>query len=213
MPARAPAKAPATVLADIPVVRAAALPGASGGGSWSYESLLGVLAEVSEETPSGAVSFVTEIIIEAQRRREPVAWVSGTQSIFFPPDMAARGVELSAVAVIRAGGETDSLTAAEWLAGSGAFGLLVVDAEGEWNVSDASLGRVQKLAERNQCAVLFLTRKRRNDPSLGSRISVRGFVARSGAAPFVTDICTVKDKRSNTSTRQRRQYNGPPGMY
>ena len=56
--------------------------------------------------------------------------MSGTDTIFFPPDLAARGVELAAVAVIRVGGETESLTAAEWLAGSGAFGLLVVDAEG-----------------------------------------------------------------------------------
>jgi recombination protein RecA len=204
---------PARALADIPVVRAATLEKPSGGGSWSYESLVGVLAEVSEETPSGSLSFVTEIIVEAQCQREPVAWVSGTDSIFFPPDLAARGVDLPAVAVIRVGGETDSLTATEWLAGSGAFGLLVVDAQGRWNVSDASLGRIQKLAERNQSAVLFLTRKRRQDPSLGSRISVRGFVTRSGAAPFIVDICTVKDKRSNSSTRQRRQYNGPSGMY
>ena len=131
----------------------------------------------------------------------------------FPPDLAARGVELGAVAVIRAGGETGSLTAAEWLAGSGAFGLLVVDAEGRWNVSDSSLGRIQKLAERSQCAVVFLTRKQRHEPSLGSRISVRGLVTRSGTAPFNVDIRTVKDKRSNSSTRQRRQYNGPPGMH
>ena len=84
---------------------------------------------------------------------------------------------------------------------------------GQWNVSDASLGRIQKLAERSQCAVLFLTRKQRHDPSLGSRISVRGLVTRSGAAPFIVDIHTIKDKRSNTSARQRRQFNGPPGMH
>jgi recombination protein RecA len=203
----------AQALADIPVVRAADLARAAGGGSWKYESLVGVLAEVSEERPSGAVSFVTEIIVEAQTRNEPVAWVSGADSIFFPPDLAARGVDVSAVAVIRAGGENESLTAAEWLAGPAAIGLLIVDAEGQWNVSESSLGRILKLAEKNQCAVIFLTRKRRHEPSLGSRIAVRGCIERSGTLPLIVDITTVKDKRSNSSTRQRRQYNGPSGMY
>jgi len=44
---------------------------------------------VSEEVPSGAVSFAAEIIAEAQTQNEPVAWVTGTGSIFFPPDLIA----------------------------------------------------------------------------------------------------------------------------
>jgi hypothetical protein len=200
-------------LADIPVFRAARLKSATGGGSWRFDSLVGVLAEVSEEAPSGALSFVAEIIAEAQGQNEPVAWVAGTQSIFFPPDLVERGVDLSAVAVIRVGGEPDSLTAVEWLVRSGSIGLVVVDCEGRWNVSDGPLGRIQKLAERNLCAVVFLTRKDRTEPSLGSRISFRGCVTSSSAGPFVIDVHTVKDKRSNSSSRQSRQYHGPSGMY
>ncbi len=200
-------------LAEIPVFRAATLKKSPTEGSWRLENLVGVLAEISEETPSGAVSFVAEIIAEAQDQNEPVAWVAGTDSIFFPPDLRDRGIDLSALAVIRAGGETESLTAAEWLIGSGAMGLVLVDIMGQGNVNDASLGRILKLAERSQCAVVFLTRKPPHDPSLGSRISLRGCISRSGASPFVVNISTVKDKRSNTSSRQRRQYNGPSGMY
>ncbi len=200
-------------LAEIPVFRAATLKKSPAEGSWRLENLVGVLAEISEETPSGAVSFVAEIIAEAQDQNEPVAWVAGTDSIFFPPDLRDRGIDLSALAVIRAGGETESLTAAEWLIGSGAMGLVLVDIMGQGNVNDASLGRILKLAERSQCAVVFLTRKPPHDPSLGSRISLRGCISRSGASPFVVNISTVKDKRSNTSSRQRRQYNGPSGMY
>ena len=200
-------------LADIPVFRAVSLKAAASGGSWNFDNLVGVLSEISEEKPSGAVSFAAGIIAEAQSQNEPVAWVAGTNSIFFPPDLLTRGVDLSAIAVVRAGGETASLTAAEWLVRSGAMGLVIVDCEGEWNVSDASLGRILKLAEKSLCAVVFLTRKRRHDPSLGSRISLRGCVTRSGAGPFVIDIHTVKDKRSNSSLRQSRQYHGPSGMY
>jgi hypothetical protein len=200
-------------LADIPVFRAASMKAATGGGSWRFENLVGVLAEISEETPSGAVSFAAEIIFEAQGRNEPVAWVAGTGSIFFPPDLLTRGIDVSAVAVVRAGGEAESLTAAEWLVRSGAMGLVIVDCEGRWVVSDASLGRILKLAERNLCAVVFLTRKRRQDPSLGSRVSLRGCVVRSAGGGFAIDVHTVKDKRSNSGSRQSRQYHGPSGLY
>jgi hypothetical protein len=200
-------------LADIPVFRAAALRKAAGGGSWQFDNLVGILAEVSEEVPSGAVSFAAEIIAEAQAQNEPVAWVTGTESVFFPPDLQSRGVNLSAVAVIRVNGETDSLMAAEWLVRSGAMGLVIVDLDAHGNVTDASLGRLLKLAERNLCAVLFLTRKRGQAPSLGSRISLRGCITRSGNGPFAIDIRTTRDKRTNSSSRQSRQYHGPLGMY
>jgi hypothetical protein len=200
-------------LSDIPVFRAATLRKAAGGASWRFGSLIGILAEVSEERPSGAVSFAADIIAEAQAQNEPVAWVTGTESIFFPPDLRSRGVDLSAVAVIRVSGETDSLTAAEWLVRSGAMGLVIVDLDVHGNVTDASLGRLLKLAERNLCAVLFLTRKRGQDPSLGSRISLRGCISRSGSGPFVMDIRTTKDKRFNTDSRQSRWYHGPSGMH
>ena len=200
-------------IADIPVFRAADLKGAPGGGSWKYDNLVGVLAEVSEEAAWGALSFAAEIIADAQDQSEPAAWVAGARSVFYPPDLSDRGIDLSALVVVRAGGESDSLTAAEWLLRSGSIGLVILDADGQWSVSDACLGRLQKLAEKSRCAVVFLTRKKRSDPSLGSRISLRGCVTRAGTAGFHIDIHTVKDKRSNASARMSRQYNGPSGMH
>ena len=200
-------------LADIPVFRAAQLKAGPGGGAWRWENLVGALSEISEEAPSGALSFVTEIIAAAQGQNDPVAWVAGTQSIFFPPDLMKRGIDLSALAVIRAGADADSLTAAEWLVRSGAFGLVIIDCEGAWSVSDGLLGRIQKLAERNVCAVVFLTRKRPSEPSLGSRISLRGCITRTHAEPLAIAIDTIKDKKSNSRSRQGRKYNGPSGMY
>jgi len=198
---------------DTAIFPAVRLRPAPAGGSWAFASLVGILAEISEEAPSGALSFVAEVIAEAQRRGEPVAWVAGSDSIFFPPDLSRRGVDLAALAVIRAGGQDDSLVATEWLARSAALGLVIVDCEGSWNVNDAALGRIQKLAERGQCAVVFLTRKLASDPSLGSRIALRGCISRCGADPFLIELRTAKDKRSNSSSPQRRQYHGPPGMH
>ena len=199
-------------IADLPVFRAAGLKASKSCGSWGLENLVGILAEISEETPSGAVSFVAEIIGEAQTRNEPVAWVAGMDSVFFPPDFHQRGIDLSAVAVVRVQGETDSLTAAEWLIRSGAMGLVIVDLGGNTEVNDASLGRILKLAERNLCAVVFLTQKRALDPSLGSRISLRGCITRSPVRPLAIDIQTIKDKRASSRGRQSRQYSGHAGM-
>jgi recombination protein RecA len=210
MPARSLAPQP---LSEIPVFRAAQMRASSGAGTWRFENLVGILAEISEETACGAVSFVTEIMLEAQGRNEPVAWVAGVSTTWYPPDLAERGVDLGAVALIRAGGEDESLTATEWLVRSGAPGLVIVDAEGAWKATDASLGRIQKLAERSRCAVVFLTRKCAHEPSLGSRISLRGCITRSGSEPFHIAINIVKDKRSNVSSRQIRQYHGPSGMH
>ncbi len=200
-------------VSDIDVFRATELKAADRGASWAFDGLVGILAEISEENASGAVSFAAEIIAEAQAHNEPVAWVAGSDSVFFPPDLAERGIVLSAVAVIRVGGEADSLTATEWLVRSGALGLVIVDTEAAWNVSDSALGRLQKLAEHSRTAVLFLTRKRSCHPSLGSRITLRGSMTRSDAGPFQVHIHALKDKRSNMSARQTRQYNGPPGLY
>lgn len=197
----------------IPVVRAADLKPPSSGGSWSFSSLVGLLSEISEETPCGALSFAAEIILEAQACGEPVAWVAAPDSTFFPPDLELRGIDLSAVALVRTGeGASGSLAAAEWLARSGAIGLLIVDCAGSWNVEDSALGRVQKLAERGQCAVVFLTRKPCSTPSLGSRISVRGCVSRAAGQPFLIDIHSAKDKRSVPGPRFRRCYHAPPGL-
>jgi hypothetical protein len=183
------------------------------GSIWHYDSLVGLLSEISEETASGALSFAAEIIGDAQAHGETVAWVAGTDSVFYPPDFSERGIDLSAVTVIRAGGEAGALTAAEWILRSAGIGLVIVDAGAGWKVSDSALGRLQKLSENGRAALVFLTRKRSHDPALGSRISLRGCVTGSGTSPLQVVIHAVRDKRSNSSSRETRQYEGPPGMH
>ncbi len=203
---------PAKLLGEIPVVRAADLKPPAGG-SWSFPSLVGLLAEISEEAACGALSFAAEIILEAQVHREPVAWVASPDSTFFPPDLEKRGIDLGSIAMIRPGGSpSDSLVAAEWLVRCGAMGLVLIDCAGPWNVSDSALGRIQKLAERSQCAVVFLTRKPCSSPSLGSRISVRGCVSRSPREEFAISIHPARDKRSAAGSRLSRCYHAPPGL-
>jgi hypothetical protein len=199
--------------AGIPLIRAAELRAAPAVGTWRFTDLVGILAELSEEAPSGALSFAAEIMAGAQAAGEHAAWVASQDSLPFPPDLAARGIDLGALTIVRAGPPPGAFTAAEWLVRSGAVGLVIVDAVGLGPVSDAVLGRVLKVAERELVAVLFLTRKPAGAPSLGSRISLHGFAARCGTAPAVVTVATVKDKRTAPGARLARQYNGPPGVH
>lgn len=78
-------------LSALPLFRASNLNRAGTPGSWTFDNLFGTVAEISEETPCGALSFVVEIILQAQWEGEPVAWVAALESVFFPEDFAHRG--------------------------------------------------------------------------------------------------------------------------
>jgi recombination protein RecA len=111
---------------------------------------LGAEARTAGARTTGAVSLV----VHAQRRGEPVAWVErAAVGALYPPDLADAGVDLDRLVVVRVpdqprgaapstgkttrrdgrtprgrlGGTTSALRAAELLLRSGAFGLVVVD--------------------------------------------------------------------------------------
>ena len=185
-------------------------PNSTGHSPWTLASLGGLLSELSEEVPCGATSFAVELIVEAQARGEPVAWIAGRGSIFYPPDFAECGVDLDGLAVVWAQGAARSALATDQLLRSGAFGLIIVDLGTEWRVGDAALGRLTRLAALHDSAVVFLTVKLRDEPSIGSMISLRGAVASGSRLESV--IRTVKDKRGTTDAVIRRDYDAPPGM-
>ena len=160
--------------------------------------------------PSGATSFAAELIVEAQAREEPVAWIAGCRSIFYPPDFAASGVDLDGVAVVWAKGTVESAFAVDLLLRSGSFGLIIVDLGTDWRISDSALGRLARLAELNTCAVVFLTTKHRDEQSLGSMIAVRGSV--SSEPPLSSAIRIIKNKHGVTGAVVRRSFDAPPGM-
>jgi len=176
---------------------------------WKYASLIGQLSELSEEIPSGAIGFVAELIAEAQRQGEPAAWVAGRDSIFYPPDLAECGVDLDGVTVVWAKGATRAMIAADQLLRSGAFGFLTVDLGREWRVSDAALGKLRRLAEMHEAAVVFLTEKKAQEQSIGSMISLRGIVA---AGPHGAVIHTTRNKHGTTGSAILTSY-VRPGMH
>ncbi len=147
------------------------------------------------------------LIARAQTRGEQTAWLAAYDSLFFPPDLAARGIDLAAVTVVTAPSE-GMLLAADWLLRSNAFGLIVADGPAA-RITDAELGRLGRLAEESGTAMIFLTLKDDNAPSLGTQVAVRVALHRR---PEGSEAVTLKDKRGMRS-RTRWSFDGPMGLY
>ena len=172
--------------------------------AWTLAALGGCLAELSGAGPAPALTLAFGLVREAQRRGEPAAWISRTESTFFPPDAAEGGIDLAALPVILLDDVRHRLRAADRLARSGAFGLLVVD-----------LGdRLAEQALAHGTLVLCLTEKTERQPSLGSLVAVRGQARciRYGPDRFACRVHALKDKRRGPGWTDQEWCRGPDGV-
>ncbi|MHC4958187.1 MAG: P-loop NTPase family protein [Planctomycetota bacterium] len=181
---------------------------------WSIAGFAGRLVELSGAEGSAAMTMAFALVREAQLLGEPAAWVSLEKEGFFPPDVAAGGVDLDALAVVRVPATKKLARAADMLARSGAFGLVVIDV-GQARVAMAVLARLLGLAQKHKTAIVFLTRKPEQTPSLGSLVSLRGQAVRrqSGRDEFVCSLTVVKDKRRAPGWGHEETCHGPAGLH
>lgn len=150
---------------------------------WAWEDLAGRLVEFSGAPgTSGGLSAAMRWVAEAQRRGEPAAWVTSQESSFFPPDAAEGGIDLQSLVVVRVPELAEVARAAEALARSGAFGLVVLDlvqpAPGSFralpvNPAPPLLNRLQGVARAQDAVVLFITEKDEEELSIGPLVSLR----------------------------------------
>jgi recombination protein RecA len=175
------------------------------GAEWCLAELSGRLVELSG---GAAPTFATQLVLEAQRAGEPAAWLAGRSRSFFPPDAAESGVDLDALVVVRAADDAAIARAADQLARSGAFALLVLELDGG-RVPEALLARLLGLSQKHQIAVLFLT-----DNPLGSLISLRAEVhaRREGDSAIRCELHAIKDKRRAPGWTVREVCRGPAGL-
>jgi len=174
----------------------------------TWSRVRGRLVELSEAGYHGAVTALCPLLAEVQSRGEQIAWVETGPSVFFPPDLAAFGLDIEALTVVWAPAPA-GWQAVDWLLRSGAFGLVVVD--GLRVAEEGVLGRLARLAEARDAAVLALTLKGDNEPSLGSQLSLR-----LGVHPTLhgLELRVLRDKRSEASPpTQRMTFDGPRGVY
>jgi len=180
---------------------------------WSLHGLTGRLVELSGAEDSCALTFAFGLVRQAQLKDESVVWVAPATETFYPPDVASSGIDLDALAVVRV--PTRALArAADQLARSGGFGLVVVDV-GTARVAMAALSRLLGLAQKHKTTLLFLTDKPEKSPSLGSLISLRAQAVREQIGPdeFACKLTVIKDKRRAPGWVVREVCCGPAGLH
>jgi recombination protein RecA len=204
---------------DLQKYRSESVPGSAGYG-FNLKTLRGRLVELSSVRPSAGLSCICTLLLDAQKHSTPVAWISVTRESFYPPDLAANGVDLSVLPVVWVPDVRGAIRAADWLSRTGAFGLLVIDLCGNPRVQtsphvpQASLAKLAPLAHHHGCTLCFLTVKSRAASSLGSMISlfVRVFRSRAASGRLRLELQVVKDKRRAPGWKQVEQIDGPPGL-
>lgn len=166
------------------------------GQAWGLEALSGRVTELSGARGTAVLSAAFGLVLEAQQRGELTAWVALRRGTFFPPDVARGGIDLETLAVVRVELPAQAARAADQLVRSGGFGLVVIDLAGQ--PGDAHLpaplqSRLTGLAQKHDAAVLVLTDKPAEAPSLGALVALRAEARRERG--FACVVRVLKDKR------------------
>jgi recombination protein RecA len=181
---------------------------------WQLSAFVGRFGEVSGGEAGACLSLVFRLVLEAQRQGEPVVWVGGRESVFFPPDVAETGVDLAALPVVRTSGSLAAARAADYLVRSGAFGLTVLDLGARASLPLRAQTRLVGLAKKHDTALLCITEKEDDRPSLGSLVSLRAHVVRTQREGdrFHCEARVLKDKRSGPRWGHTEVCRGPDGL-
>jgi len=144
-----------------------------------------------------------------------VAWVTTPSSSFFPPDVARSGIDLDALPVIRVPDGRAAARAADKLVRSGAFGLVIVDLGAGPQLPMPMQSRLLGLVGKHDTALLFLTEKQGEAPSVGSLVSLRAQVTRKKSAEnkFTCEVRIIKDKRRGPGWSHQEIRHGPAGLH
>jgi len=143
-----------------------------------------------------------------------VVWIQRVGGLLYPPDLAAAGVDVAALAVALMPDSPALLRAADVLLRSGGFGLCIVDLESAaLHPTDGQLGRLLGLCQKHGAAVVFLTSSE-DAPTLGSLVSLRLEVRREvrGSGQFSVQVHVVKDKRRGPGRSIAEEWDAPAGL-
>lgn len=189
---------------------------ASESAPWGLAALRGRLVELSARGASAVLTTAVELVCEAQQAAEPAAWITLAGGSFYPPDAADCGVDLAALVVIRVTSALTAARAAERLLRSGAFGLVVMDLVelgSDPRLAIATQGRLVTLAQAHDAALVCLTDKPNDTPSLGSLVSLRAAALRTRTASGELGVTlrALKDKRRGPDWQRARTRKGPAG--
>lgn len=191
-----------------------AQPGVVGAAAWQLSELSGRLTELCGAGATASLTLAARLVLAAQQASEPVAWLTTVASCPYPPDLAAHGLDLAALPVVRLPDAAAIGRAADQLARSGAFGLLILDLGDTGRLPEAQVTRLLGLAQRHGTALVCLTDHAGRAPSLSPLVSLRGEVSwtRQGSGAFHVELQALKDKRRSPGWRHVEVCHGPVGV-
>jgi len=169
--------------------------------------------EISSARASASLTIAFDLVRQAQQMREPVGWVSSTETFFYPPDAAQNGTDLAALVVVRLKSAENIPRAGEKLLRSGGFGLVVLDL-GKADIPMPLQSRLTGLAHRHHAALVCLTHKESKVFSLGSLVSLRAHAEKQRTAEnrFAGALRILKDKHRGPTWKHEELYSGPAGL-
>lgn len=204
---------------------------------WGLEALAGRLVEISGHRAAANLTVAFGLVLEAQKKGEPVAWVTLDGSTFFPPDAAESGIDLARLVVVRVEDARAAARATVELTRSGGFDLVVLDLGPEAlqrdplppkkppapeprrryrkvasAVSVPIVTKLVGLAQKTKTAVVILTDKTSEASSLSSLVSLRAETKRNPDALAEIEIAVLKDKRRGPGRRYREVFREPAGL-
>jgi recombination protein RecA len=182
---------------------------------WSRPNLAGRLVEISGARAVASLTAAVGLVRDAQAGGEPVVWITLPRTTFYPPDVADSGVDLASLAVVRVPDGRTAARAADRLIRSGAFGLVVLDLGTDGQIATALQGRLVGLAQKHDSAVVCVTAKNADAPSIGSMVSLRVEALREPLelpGRFRCKLRVLKDKQRGPSWQHAEEVRGPAGL-
>jgi len=181
---------------------------------WKLDTVAGRLVEISSPADTCALSICASLILEAQWRNEPAAWIAVRPSLFFPPDFAARGIDLKALPILRVTEAAKAGRMADTMLRSGGFGVMIMDLGDAAQLSLPMQTRLAGLAKKHHTALVCITETRGSIPTLGPLVSLRGEAAkvRAGFDRFKCELRALKDKRQSEHWSHTEICRGPGGL-
>lgn len=192
-----------------------------------WPDLVGRLVEVVGGARAMRLGWLAQVTRQAQAAGDVAVWLQTPESFPFPPDVAAAGVALDRLPVLRVPDFAAQLRAADVLLRSGAFGLCAIDATAaSQRMLDASrsldnaLGRLLGLCQKHAAVLVFLTpeppatvARQESDGFLQtSLVSLRLTVARDRESARRLRLEVKKDKRRGPATLRTDVRGGPDGL-
>ncbi len=182
---------------------------------WSREQLAGRFCELSSVPGIALLTAAFRLVLDAQLEGEPAVWITATPDTFFAPDAAESGVDLEALVVIRVPDTRAAARAADRVLRSGGFGLVVLDLHADAWIPVPLQARLARQAREHHAALLCLTAKSRQAPSLGPMVSLRGQTScrRLAVDRFQYEIEMLKDRLHGPGWRHTEICRGPDGLH